>query len=300
MVSIIVPVYNDEKFITRCVESLCKQTYKNIQIVIVNDGSTDNTKNICEKLANSDNRILFVSQKNKGVTAARKEGVKNSQGQYIYFVDSDDYLLPTHIELYRNQMWSNNCICLNNYYGCNNINNNKEYIKCLLRNCYEWAITREMYTKELLIDVLNTPKDIHIAEDLIAKLLIARNNINFTHCYSNGYIYVNNPNSVTHTRVYSLEYEEKLIAEVEKALADNITHYIKEVCYFKLRCLRGLISNNVKVPQNHTLFEEIKKHIIEFRLGLGDKIVLNVKNHYIAYILLKALSKIRSFLGRQD
>ena len=299
MVSIIVPVYNGEKFITRCIDSICKQTYINIQIVIINDGSTDNTKKICEKLTNSDKRILFITQKNKGVTAARKEGVKNSQGQYIYFVDCDDYLQPTHIELFRNQMLHNNCICLSNYCG-HNINNSKDYIKSLLKNSYPWLMTQNMYTKDLLIDVLNTSRDINIAEDLIANLLIARRNINFTNCKSNGYIYTSNPNSVTHSRVYTLQYEEKLIAEVEKALGDNIIQYKNEVCYFYLRCLRGLISNNVKVPQNHMLFNEAKKLDTNIHLGLGDKIVLNVKNHYIVYILLKTLSKIRKFLDWKD
>ena len=300
MVSIIVPVFNGEKFITRCIDSLCKQTYKNIQIVIVNDGSTDNTKNICEKLANSDKRILFISQKNKGVTAARKKGVEYSQGQYVYFVDCDDYLLPTHIELFRIQMQSNNCICLNLYLYGMNINSSEDYIKCLLKSPYYWGMTQQMYTKDLLMDVLNTPRDINIAEDLIANLLIARNNINFTHCYSSGYIYISNPNSLTHSRVFSLQYEEKLIAEVEKVLGDNITQYRSEVCFFKLRCLKGLISNNVKVPQNHTLINYIKKQNIDIHLGLGDKIVLNVRNHYIAYILLKTISKIRSLLDMGD
>ena len=299
MVSIIVPVYNGEKYITRCIESLRKQTYKNIQIVIVNDGSTDNTKKICEELANNDKRILFIEQHNQGVTSARKKGVENSQGQYIYVVDCDDYLLPDHIESFRAEMHPNSCICVNDSLGGEDIKSSKEYIVKILTNSYTWLITTQMYSKDLLKDALNTPRHINIGEDLIANILIARNNINFTHCYSNGYIYTCNPESVTHRRIFTLEYEERFIAEVENALGKNIAQYKKELYLFKLRCLRGLISHNVKIPNNHALKNEVKRNT-DIHLGIGDKIVLNVKNHYLAYFLLKILSKTRSLLGLKD
>lgn len=97
LVSIIVPVYNSEKYIEKCISSIVNQTLKNIEIIIVNDGSTDNSINIISKLSNEDNRIKVINQKNSGVSAARNNGINNSNGEYIGFVDADDYI---ELEMY--------------------------------------------------------------------------------------------------------------------------------------------------------------------------------------------------------
>ena len=91
-ISIIIPVYNGQAYIRRCVESLINQTYKNIEIIIVNDGSIDNTKDICEEIKKRDDRILLLSIKNGGVANARNLGIQQSSGNYIMFVDADDYI----------------------------------------------------------------------------------------------------------------------------------------------------------------------------------------------------------------
>lgn len=91
-VSIIMPVYNGEKYLRECLESLVKQTYSRLEIVLVNDGSTDHSLEICQEYAGCDERIVIVDQDNEGVTVARKAGVKVATGEYIYFVDCDDWL----------------------------------------------------------------------------------------------------------------------------------------------------------------------------------------------------------------
>ncbi len=90
--SVIIPVYNLEKYIGRCLDSVCKQTYRNLQIILINDGSTDNSLSICEKYAEKDFRIEVYSQENKGVSSARNNGLTKAKGDYITFVDGDDYL----------------------------------------------------------------------------------------------------------------------------------------------------------------------------------------------------------------
>lgn len=92
MISIIVPVYNSEKTLKRCIESLIKQSYKNIEIIIVIDGSTDNSEHIAAKYAEDDLRIKLIVKDNEGVSEARNTGIKNSKGDYILFIDSDDYI----------------------------------------------------------------------------------------------------------------------------------------------------------------------------------------------------------------
>jgi len=99
LVSVIVPVYNAEPFLDRCVTSILNQTYPNIEILLINDGSKDSSKEICERFAHSENAIYFIDQKNAGVGAARNRGLKVAKGEYIAFVDSDDWIHTRYIEI---------------------------------------------------------------------------------------------------------------------------------------------------------------------------------------------------------
>ena len=94
LVSIIVPMYNTAGCIARCVKSICAQTYKSIEILLLNDGSTDDTLAVCRALAASDHRIALVDKTNTGAADTRNQGIALAHGKYIQFVDSDDYLDP--------------------------------------------------------------------------------------------------------------------------------------------------------------------------------------------------------------
>ncbi len=97
-VSVIVPVYNTEQYLNKCLESLVKQTLNGIEIICVNDGSTDNSLNILDGFAKKDSRIKILNQKNKGQSAARNNGFKAAKGEYIGFLDSDDFADITMFE----------------------------------------------------------------------------------------------------------------------------------------------------------------------------------------------------------
>lgn len=97
-ISIIVPVYNVEPFLRKCVYSLTRQTYENIEIILINDGSPDNCGKICDALAKEDKRIKVIHQENKGLCGARNAGLKAATGEYIGFVDSDDWVTPDMFE----------------------------------------------------------------------------------------------------------------------------------------------------------------------------------------------------------
>lgn len=94
LISIIIPVYNAEKYIKRCIKSVVNQSYQKLEIMIVNDGSTDDSLSICATLAMQDNRIKVISQDNGGVSKARNTGLRLAKGEYVMFLDSDDYMLP--------------------------------------------------------------------------------------------------------------------------------------------------------------------------------------------------------------
>lgn len=99
IISIIVPIYNVEEYLEECLESIRNQTYTNIEVILVNDGSTDGSKEICERFCQQDNRFKLVTQENQGASVARNRGVKESNGDYIMFVDSDDVVKDNIVEV---------------------------------------------------------------------------------------------------------------------------------------------------------------------------------------------------------
>ena len=102
LISVVVPVYNVEQYIRECVDSIVSQTYCHLEIVLIDDGSLDNCPVICDEYAKKDSRIKVVHQKNGGLAKARNVGIENSSGEYITFIDSDDYIASNYIEiLYR-------------------------------------------------------------------------------------------------------------------------------------------------------------------------------------------------------
>ena len=98
LVSVIVPVFNVEKFLSKCIDSIIHQTYKKLEIILVDDGSKDNSGQICDEYASKDERIKVIHKDNEGVAQARITGFENCSGSYISFVDGDDYISASYIE----------------------------------------------------------------------------------------------------------------------------------------------------------------------------------------------------------
>ena len=98
-VSIVVPVYNASKYLSFCIDSIINQTYKNLEIILVNDGSTDNSGSICDEYGKKDNRITVIHQENQGVSKTRNNGLKRATGEYLTFIDADDIISENYVEL---------------------------------------------------------------------------------------------------------------------------------------------------------------------------------------------------------
>ena len=98
MISIIIPVYNVEKFLPQCIDSILAQTYKDFELILVDDGSPDGSPAICDSYAQRDERVRVIHQKNAGVSAARNNGIEHAKSEWISFVDSDDWVEPSYIE----------------------------------------------------------------------------------------------------------------------------------------------------------------------------------------------------------
>lgn len=98
-VSVVVPIYNAEKYISECIESIIYQTYKNLEIILINDGSSDNSIKICKQYAKNDDRIKLIDDENHGVSYARNKGIEEATGKYIIFIDSDDVIKENYIDV---------------------------------------------------------------------------------------------------------------------------------------------------------------------------------------------------------
>ena len=107
-ISVVIAIYNIEKYLHRCIISVLSQTYQNQEIILVDDGSTDNSSSICEAYSKMDSRVIVIHQENQGLSAARNVGTRNASGEWITYIDGDDYVHPCFLEcLYLSAMKSN-------------------------------------------------------------------------------------------------------------------------------------------------------------------------------------------------
>lgn len=106
-ISIIVPIYNGENYIDKCIQSILNQTYSNIEVLLINDGSSDNSQKICEEYEKKDNRIKLINKENAGPGSAKNTGINHATGDYIGFIDSDDYIEEDMFEVLYNLMVEN-------------------------------------------------------------------------------------------------------------------------------------------------------------------------------------------------
>lgn len=117
LISIIVPVYNVEEYLKQCLDSILEQTFSNYEVILVNDGSTDSSGLICQEYADKDARIRYFEKENGGLSDARNYGIEQTQGEYLTFVDSDDWVTETYIEeLYSKLQYYNADISICNYF----------------------------------------------------------------------------------------------------------------------------------------------------------------------------------------
>lgn len=176
LVSIIVPIYNGEMYLEKCILSIINQTYKNLEIILINDGSKDKSLKLCNKLAEKDSRIVVINQENGGVSKARNTGIDNSTGKYITFADADDWLDEDAIEKMVKLIKSNNCdvVRLNNYIDEENYKS-----KVLDININEKKYTSEEINNEHLDLFLNGKINCYVWLLLIKASVLKKKNIRF-------------------------------------------------------------------------------------------------------------------------
>lgn len=188
LLSVVVPIYNAEKTIQRCVVSLLKQTYKTLQILLINDGSSDDSERICMNLAKKDPRIEYYYKPNSGVSDTRNFGLRLARGEYIAFVDSDDFVYPNCYEIALARLIDNQLDLI--VFGFRSINMNsikdvvyenvmlsskKEIAKYVAHNFESSLVSlpwNKIYKKKHIIDEFH--KDISLGEDLLFNICYFR------------------------------------------------------------------------------------------------------------------------------
>ena len=193
-VSIIIPVYNTEKYLEKCLDSIINQEYRNLEIIIVNDGSTDNSMAIIKKYQKLDSRIKVFEQPNKGAGSARNKGLDNATGDYISFVDSDDYVSPLFIkklvEAFKEDDLFSHCGIDKNG---KDFGVTEEERKLFIRAC----VTNKLYNAKYLKDIRFTNHK--YSEDLIFNYKLSFINDNGTKVNDILYYYNYNGDSLTNT-----------------------------------------------------------------------------------------------------
>lgn len=149
IISVIIPVYNTEEYLEKCVDSVLNQTYHNLQVILVNDGSTDSSAQICDTYAEKDNRVQVIHKKNGGLSSARNAGLDVAYGEFITFLDSDDYIHETcYYDLYTALQGEYNAIACVNY---RRVDDNYEIYMREDNHAFSEKIDSIDYMRELLL-----------------------------------------------------------------------------------------------------------------------------------------------------
>lgn len=250
-ISVVIPCYNGAEYVERCIESIINQSYTNLEIIVVNDGSTDNTEKIVSTFF-SDSRVKYVKQENGGEASARNTGIKASEGEYIGFVDADDYIEPQmYDKLYKAIKNNNADVAVCNY--------NQIYDSGIVKNCYStmsgncfdiqedvlsyWVkvcatahpnnyVWSRLYKREVIVNSgVMFEKFIHSADTLFNFKLLPF--VNKCVLVNDGlYNYIQRPGSGIHTVALKRNIAE-LYADTFQVLAD----YYNDNNYDKFKCV---------------------------------------------------------------
>jgi len=259
LISIIVPVYNVETYLPKCLDSIINQTYENLEIIIVNDGSTDNSPQICEKYAKQDSRIKLLHKKNGGLSSARNAGLDIANGEYLGFVDSDDYIEKNmYLEMltYLKEYSANLVIC--SYFSDREIKYpcekfmlaNVDFVfRLYLKDQVQAFAWNKLYSKDIFKDIRYTNGILF--EDMDVFLPILKKAEKIILLNYKLYHYIKRENSITNS-VFNIRQIKCLdIIESYKGYLGGIyDNLIKErsmfVCWWLLCQMRKLDENYAK------------------------------------------------------
>lgn len=309
LVSIIVPVYNAEEYLQECLDSILGQTYKNLEIILIDDGSTDSSLRIIQTYAEEDCRVLFISIDNSGPGVCRNVGLDKFSGDYVMFVDSDDRICEDLVDTLINPLKSISGVSMCKFSkevkkiseGTKKIEKlSKEFTESIkhmyLPGFASSGPYAKLYGKEIF-DELRFP-DISMYEDAAISLqaLSLADKVSFIDYY--GYYYRFNPESITNKKVsernFSIFEKTKIVLEFIQKKHPEALKIVKKICindndYVMMECTR----NNTEV--SNFLFDQLFKQNRELSKNLGVRKIV-----YLNQELLKIGFKIMNRIYYND
>lgn len=322
-ISVIIPVYNTEVYLNQCIDSVLHQTYKNLEVILVDDGSRDGSLEICKQYKKKDNRITIIHQENGGLSYARNQGIKKATGEYITFLDSDDYwddiMLIEKLVLkirgrqpdiinYRYKHYyedTNRFVnCLTSFEGNVTGLTKEEVIKILLDKglyiasaCNKLIRSDFLNSKQLYFHAGITSEDI----DWCARILLTCESMDY--CNTNAYVYRQRSGSITHTVKYEsvkqLAENIQNCIELGNILKENDTMYTLYFTYVSYQYGVFLLSNHYARDKRTRLLRKQMKNeswLLQFRSNKKVR-MLYYLNKYIGYagmnIVMAVYSKVR-------
>lgn len=314
LLSVIMPVYNVEKTLSRAIESILNQSFSNLELILVNDGSTDRSSEICEEYTLKDKRISVINKTNGGLSSARNEGLKNTQGDFVTFIDSDDYLDLNTYQLFHEKLLQekidlyifNVCRIRNNKEEILNsiekkVEGSEEIIKSFFTykgiDFYAW---NKIYKKELF-DGLIYPENT-LYEDIVTSYRVGQRAQKAYVTDKVGYYYIDNPESIVNGQFNPKQYDNVLQREI---LLDNISKDYPNLSLYALdKLLDGFLSTGYKIgssTKNETTSKYlnlIRKDISKIK-KLMKKNPLSSKAKLVALTLLAVNINVYTFLYRK-
>lgn len=249
LISVIVPVYNVEQYLHRCVDSILTQTYPNIEVVLVDDGSPDRCGEICEEYAQKDSRVMVVHRQNGGLSAARNSGLDACHGEYVGFVDSDDYIAPEmYDQLYHDIVRFNTPLAFchtdvlrggrsdHKFYGKGSKSHPKEYVmRRALEESIWWSAWTKLYHKSLF-NGIRYPEG-KTNEDLPVTIRIFDRCDHIAVNYHKLYYYCIRENSITTSRLNPRKFD--IIDN-----ASDVVAYLRETHPELIPAAQGILLTN--------------------------------------------------------
>jgi glycosyltransferase involved in cell wall biosynthesis len=285
-ISIIIPVYNAELFLRDTINSVLSQNFSDYEIIIVNDGSTDSSLNICNEFAKSDSRIQLFNQTNKGVTAARRKGIENAIGDFILFLDADDLLASGALQILYS--YSSNVDVV---IGFNDdpiaipkkrpmYLNKTQLINDFLKNKLDAHPSAKLWHRSLFQhECMDAPPFIKLGEDLLMNLRLAMHIRQAVVIYKQICIYVYHEGQTTQKFKHNLKYEITFNHYLLESV-NNQKKYQRGLFHFKLYELRRLtrFQHEDYNPKDPFVVETCKK-ALHYRLSLEDYVYIIFKNN---------------------
>lgn len=283
LVSVIVPIFNAEKYIQRCINSILNQTYQSIEVILIDDGSSDSSKKLCDYFR-ADRRINVYSQLNRGPLATRVAGVELCHGEWIFFVDADDYLHTNELESLISMTDDSVDIVIAG--GKRDRIFDAESFAISLLSFHFWPLWGKLYRKTLFKKGISVfPLNVTMAEDFLANLALLNyieGNIIVTQ--TNGYVHNNRNNkSISNLFRSSFEYERLIIEQVETIIRKYLVKHDLNYClcyqyfHWRMEYLSGFIGLGYKVqlqdPWLQTLIEESSLYHISLKHKIALKAI---------------------------